>query len=107
MIRLSDADRAGIEQACERVLGDRPGAVVRLFGSRARAGRGGDIDLLVSLASAEADELTLKIRFKQAVEDRLGERKIDVVVEGPGGGGAFAALAKQEGVILWSHPRKN
>ncbi len=56
---------------------------VWLFGSRVHDGqKGGDIDLLVRPDQAASDRLFLrKIRFLTDLERRLGERKIDVVIE--------------------------
>ena len=55
-----------------------PEAEVFLFGSRARdEARGGDIDLLIMSLRIGADE---RRRMKLKLMDRLGERKIDLVV---------------------------
>ncbi|MBI5244161.1 MAG: nucleotidyltransferase domain-containing protein [Elusimicrobia bacterium] len=108
IVRLSAKELAGLRRSFEKVLRRHPGAVARIFGSRAKAGSGGDLDLLISLARRPRDPLTLKLRLKQAVEDALGERKIDVVIEHPRARvDAFVRLARREGVVLWNHPRKS
>ncbi|MDD5478778.1 nucleotidyltransferase domain-containing protein [Rhodoferax sp.] len=58
---------------------------VWLFGSRVHDDKkGGDIDLLVRPDQAAGDGLfSRKIRFLTELERRLGERKIDVVIETP------------------------
>lgn len=101
-VRLSPEERAALSHSFAKTLGRCAGSVVRLFGSRAKAGAGGDIDILVSLAARPRDPFTLRLRVKQAVEDALGERKIDVVMEHPGSGAdAFVRLARREGVVIW------
>lgn len=107
IIRLSGEERAGLCGSFEKVLRRRPGTVVRLFGSRAKAGSGGDIDLLVSVVRRPRDPLMLKLRLKQAIEKALGERKVDVIIAHPRAEAeAFVRLAGREGVVLWSHPCK-
>ncbi len=108
IIRLLASERAGLCASFTEVLRRHLGAVVRLFGSRAGAGSGGDIDLLVSLRKKPRDPLMLKVRLKQAIEDELGERKIDIVIHHPEAAkNAFFDLATQGGVVLWKHPRKS
>ena len=60
-------------------------AEVWLFGSRTDDTlRGGDIDLLVRNAPEGEDGFKRKIKFQVEMEKRLGERRIDVVVEKSG-----------------------
>ena len=93
-MRLSVED----QQAIREVVADTdPQAEVFLFGSRARdEERGGDIDLLIMSVEIGRDE---RRRMKLRLMDRLGERKIDLVVardaEQP-----FVKIALAEGVRL-------
>ena len=84
-MRLTDAERRAIREAVAEVYG--PTAVVRLFGSRVHDHlRGGDIDLHVEADSAEVvtrgyGGIVVRRcdRLWQTLQDRLGERKIDIV----------------------------
>ncbi|MBI4369860.1 MAG: nucleotidyltransferase domain-containing protein [Elusimicrobia bacterium] len=89
--------------------GNYPRAEVWLFGSRAIPDAfGGDIDLLMSLGSAEPDFLALKIRLLRRLQDALGEQKIDIVIEREDfPPSAIHAIARQKGVLLWKNPRKS
>jgi predicted nucleotidyltransferase len=77
-MRLTAEEVAGIKAAVMEVFGRS--AVVRLFGSRVDdARKGGDIDLLVEVPTGRAsfdDECDLLF----AIEDRLGERKVDILL---------------------------
>lgn len=67
------------QQAIRTVVADAdPEAEVFLFGSRARDdARGGDIDLLILSTRIGPEERRM---MKLRLLDRLGERKIDLVV---------------------------
>ena len=74
-MRLSSKERQAIREVA---AASDPEAEVYLFGSRARDDmRGGDIDLLVMSQCVDADE---RRRMKLKLMDRLGERKIDLLV---------------------------
>ena len=74
-MRLSPEERQAIREVA---AASDPEAAVFLFGSRARDDlRGGDIDLLVMSQRIDADE---RRRMKLKLMDRLGERKIDLLV---------------------------
>ena len=83
-MRLSPEQAKIIRRAARESFG--PDARVWLFGSRADdRKRGGDIDLLIRTDNLPADALLArKIRFLCQLEDTMGERKIDAVVETPG-----------------------
>jgi predicted nucleotidyltransferase len=60
-------------------------AVVRLFGSRTRDDlHGGDIDLHVVAERDDLATLAHESQFRTRLEGHLGERRIDLVVKGPG-----------------------
>ena len=74
-MRLSPEERQAIREV---TAASDPDAEVYLFGSRARDDlRGGDIDLLVMSQHIDVDE---RRRMKLRLMDRLGERKIDLLV---------------------------
>ena len=74
-MRLSLEERQAIREVAAESDSE---AEVFLFGSRVRDDmRGGDIDLLIMSQRIGADE---RRRMKLKLMDRLGERKIDLVV---------------------------
>jgi predicted nucleotidyltransferase len=98
-VRLTKEEIAGIRAATAEVFG--PDATVRLFGSRVDdAAKGGDIDLLVEVPPGRAtfrDECALLF----ALEARLGERKIDLLLVEPGRPrAAIERIAFRDGVVL-------
>lgn len=99
-MRLRAEQATVIRQTAAEVFGDDVG--VWLFGSRVDdSKRGGDIDLLVSPVTLDArQQLLRKIRFLVSLERRLGERKVDVVIEAPGDTRPIVRIAHQTGVRL-------
>lgn len=75
---------------------------VWLFGSRVDdSKRGGDIDLLVAPQALNAEQaLQAKIRFLNKLEKRLGERKVDLIIEMPNDTRSIVQIAHQTGVPL-------
>jgi predicted nucleotidyltransferase len=74
-------------------------AEIYLFGSRTRDdARGGDIDLLL-LADERIDLHTI-IQMKIAIQDILGEQKIDIISQQHGSLTPFGRLAKMDGMRL-------
>ncbi|MEM6439264.1 MAG: nucleotidyltransferase domain-containing protein [Pseudomonadota bacterium] len=100
---MSAEEIAGIKAAVSEVFG--PDAVVRLFGSRVDdARRGGDIDLLVEVPEGR-ESFNDQIAAKVALWDRIGERKIDLVLMGPGGPTErIHRVALKEGIVLEGDP---
>ena len=96
-MRLTAEQAAIIRSAAAEVFGSD--ARVWLFGSRVDdSKRGGDIDLLVQAGPLPAQETLLrKLRFLGRLEDGLGERKIDVVIEQPGDSRAIVRIAHASG----------
>ena len=62
--------------------------------------RGGDIDLLVRNAPEGEDGFKRKIKFQVEMEKRLGERRIDVVVEKSGDERLIVRNACEYGIRL-------
>ena len=99
-MRLTPEQIAIIRSAATEVFGSD--ARVWLFGSRVDdAKRGGDIDLLIEAVQLPAVESFMrKVRFLGKLEDGLGERKIDVVIQHPGDTRAIVRIAHATGVRL-------
>lgn len=104
--RLTRHDREGIRDAVVQACAETKAVwqSVVLFGSRADPRRlGGDIDLLVTLdPSHPVDLYRFTRRLRLALEDRIGEQRVDVVVDDGHGDNTFPSLAREKGVELWS-----
>lgn len=93
-MRLTASEQAAIKAEAERRA---PGATVYLFGSRANdRAQGGDIDLLVFPCRMD---LECRLRFRMALADRLGDRKIDLLVS-DNAADPFVRIARESGVSL-------
>ena len=105
-VRLSPQDRGGIRFAVDAACAEANAVwkSIVLFGSRVDPDRkGGDIDLLVSLApSSEVDAFRFTQRLRMKLEDQLGEQHVDIVIDDGRSMSPFLTLAKQQGVELWS-----
>lgn len=99
-MRLTTAQAAAIRKAAIDTFGEPVG--VWLFGSRTDdAKRGGDIDLLIQpRPELIGQAVQLKIRLLGELEKALGERKIDIVIEGPDDPRPIVRIAHQTGIRL-------
>jgi hypothetical protein len=99
-MRLKDHERTAIKDCAARHFGT--GARVTLFGSRADdAKRGGDIDLHIVPENAERAIFDAEVAFLRDLQDRIGEQRIDVVIQRPGAPDtAIDKLARETGVPL-------
>ncbi|MEQ1591155.1 MAG: nucleotidyltransferase domain-containing protein [Thiobacillaceae bacterium] len=78
-MRLTDTQRTMIREEVRQHFGD--GARVLLFGSRVRdETRGGDIDLYLEAEGTAAETLARELKLYAALQRRLGEQRIDIVV---------------------------
>ncbi len=76
-MRLTNFEINSIKQSAIDIFG--ADVQVSLFGSRVDdTKKGGDIDLYIK--TKMGNELTHKIKFLVALEQKLGEQKIDVVI---------------------------
>jgi predicted nucleotidyltransferase len=76
-VRLTTFEVTAIKQSAQEVFGS--GVDVFLFGSRVDDDkRGGDIDLYIKTQTN--NDLTHKIQFLIALEQKIGEQKIDVIL---------------------------
>lgn len=77
-MRLTDNDKRAIKEAFFEIFED---GKIYLFGSRADdTKRGGDIDLYIS-PSSKIRLASKKIDFLVALKQKIGEQKIDVVID--------------------------
>lgn len=99
-MRLTPNQITAIRTSASEVFGQD--VEVWLFGSRVDdSRRGGDIDLLIRPAECDTASLLLsKVRFLGALEQRLGERKVDVVIETTGDTRPIVRVAHETGVRL-------
>jgi predicted nucleotidyltransferase len=105
-MRLSTDQIQAICQAATAAFGQ--GTSVWLFGSRVDdAKRGGDIDLLVCPQVQSAEDAAglqktfmQKIKMLTLLERRLGERKVDIVVEQAQDMRPIVAVAHKTGIKL-------
>jgi predicted nucleotidyltransferase len=99
-MRLSQEQVAAIRISVCEVFG--ADAKVWLFGSRVDdSRRGGDIDLLVRPAATHvSSSLISKVRLLHKLEGRIGERKVDVVVEAADDARPIVRVAHETGVQL-------
>ena len=99
-MRLTQEQVEAIRISAKEVFGS--GAQVWLFGSRADdARRGGDIDLLIRPEDTDVmSSLTSQIRFLNKLEKKIGERKVDVVVEAAHDSRPIVQIAHETGVLL-------
>lgn len=106
-VRLTPAEREGIRRAVAQACAETGTTWRRivLFGSRADPlRRGGDIDLLIEVAPTGIPGVhRLTQRLRLALEDELGEQRIDLVLDDGQTGGAFSDVARARGVELWSN----
>lgn len=81
-MRLSKNEIEAIKEVTRTVFG--PGATVRLFGSRTDdQKKGGDIDLYIQYTQpfSGTERYSLKIKFLVQLKKRIGDQKIDVLIE--------------------------
>jgi predicted nucleotidyltransferase len=99
-MRLSPAQTDIIRQAVLETYGAN--AEVTLFGSRVDDNRrGGDIDLLIKAPMQDAAQaLHQKISLLSKLEQQLGERKIDVLIETPNDTRPIIRIAHATGITL-------
>lgn len=99
-MRLTEHEAFSIRSCAERHFG--PNCAVRLFGSRADdALLGGDIDLHVQVDDDALCTVACRVRYLSELEVILGERKVDLIVEGPARkNGYIDRVARESGVLL-------
>ncbi len=95
-MRLTEYQRNSIKEAVHQYL---PDARVLLYGSRTDdSKRGGDIDLLV-LADRKGD-FKLEVNILMQMYDKIGEQKIDLLIEEEGHLRNFAQIVFPQAIPL-------
>ena len=106
-VRLTAREKEGIREAVDAASA-KAGVTwkrISLFGSRVDpSARGGDIDLYVEIdASPGGDSQAFPRALRLELQDRLGERKIDLLVDdGRTDLGVFGEIVRQTKVDLWT-----
>jgi predicted nucleotidyltransferase len=96
-MRLTDNEKREIRTAARKYFG----ADVYLFGSRLEdARRGGDIDLYIEAALDDAAAARARIGMLGYLYRRIGERKIDIVVNNGREDLPIYRVARQSGARL-------
>ncbi len=106
-VRLTDDERRGILEAVEAAAEEArfQWSSIAIFGSRTDLSRrGGDIDLYVRLSTPPPDGLfRVKNMLKQEIKDRLGEQKVDLVLDdGTRNLGALAEIIAKQKRDIWT-----
>jgi predicted nucleotidyltransferase len=101
-MRLTQQEHQVLKQSALDCFGDK--AVIRLFGSRVDdARKGGDIDVLIDTALTQPVEIVrAHHRFVARVYERLGEQKLDVLIDYPTrqSNPPIYDIARAQGVVL-------
>nr|VFJ92064.1 MAG: Nucleotidyltransferase domain-containing protein [Candidatus Kentron sp. LFY]VFK18041.1 MAG: Nucleotidyltransferase domain-containing protein [Candidatus Kentron sp. LFY] len=99
-MRLTSRQIDTIKQTTLEIFGET--TEVWLFGSRTDDHRrGGDIDLLIRPPACDGKQALLKkVRLLARLEQRLGERKIDIIIETPDDTRPIVRIAHQQGILL-------
>jgi predicted nucleotidyltransferase len=100
-MRLNDKEITSIKEVTTSIFGDN--AIVTLFGSRTKdSKRGGDIDLLIKCnKTIPRDDLyALKLKFLVQLKKRIGEQKIDVLIDGGQTNNTIFKKVLQNGIML-------
>ena len=100
-MRLNEKEITSIKAVTNSVFGEN--ATVILFGSRTEDGkRGGDIDLLITCNKTIAgdDLYQLKLKFLVQLKKRIGDQKIDVIIDGGQVNNSIFKTVEKEGILL-------
>jgi predicted nucleotidyltransferase len=96
-MRLDEKTREEIRQAARRFFG----ADVYLFGSRADdTRRGGDIDLYIETGLLPEQAVGARLAMLAHLSRRIGERRIDLVLNTRGRDDGIYQVARREGIKL-------
>jgi uncharacterized protein len=100
-MRLKQSEIDAIKEVTKAVFGEN--AIIRLFGSRTNDSlKGGDIDLLIHCdrTISRSEQYQLKIKFLVQLKKRIGDQKIDVLIDGGQLHKSFIQHVINEGIQL-------
>lgn len=98
-MRLKNEEINAVKQAALNYFGNN--AKVYIFGSRVSdAKKGGDIDIYIETGISTDEYIKNKIPFKLELYKKIGEQKIDVVVNNFTDEQYIYEVAKKEGVMI-------
>ena len=100
-MRLTQKEAVIIQSLAEEIFGNN--VQVRLFGSRVvdKQKKGGDIDLLITPEKLDEVNSKEKINIYWAeLQEKLGEQKIDILLEIPDSKEKIIEVAKKTGILL-------
>ncbi len=106
-VRLTQIEKKALLDAVE-LTSAKFGAqwrMISVFGSRVDLDKkGGNIDLYISFDHRDIFDLfQFKLELRREIEDRLGEQKIDIILDdGKRSLGPFGELVMQTKVDLWT-----
>ena len=100
MIRLSKQEIESLCQTFRHCF--LPGDKLWIFGSRINsAEEGGDIDLYIETECQNADQIVdMKLRFLTALKSKIGDQKIDVIIQFGDYSLPIYKIAQEEGIRL-------
>ncbi len=100
-MRLSEYEKEIIILSAKDNFGENTRVI--LFGSRANdTGKGGDIDLLIQpdINISPEEMLKKKINMLIEIEQKLGEQRIDIILQQPDDNRAIVKIAKKTGIAI-------
>jgi predicted nucleotidyltransferase len=99
-MRLELHEIGAIKRGAERHFGSNCAGACSVRGPTID-GCGGDIDLHVQVDDDSRSTMVCRVRFLADLEEVLGERRVDLIVEGPGRkNGYIDWVAVETGVLL-------
>ena len=100
-MRLSDREVTSIKAVTTSVFGEN--TLVILFGSRTEDNKkGGDIDLLIKCSKtiSRAEQYQLKLKFLVQLKKKIGDQRVDIIIDGGRVYNSIFRTVAKEGIIL-------
>lgn len=100
-MRLSEYEKEIIVLSAKDKFGENTKVI--LFGSRANdTAKGGDIDLLIQpgISISPEEMLKKKINMLIEIEQKLGDQRIDIILQQPDDNRSIIKIAKKTGIAI-------